>query len=102
MNLKNYLSTLERGGASRLAESLGVSISYLSQMASGDTAISPARCVAIEQATGGAVTRLDLRPDDWASIWPELVGKPSPVAEREDAEGQERSGERRTGERRVA
>lgn len=73
MNLKAYLSTLERGGASRLADALGVSISFLSQMASGAAAISPARCVAIEQATNGTVTRRDLRPDDWQLIWPELA-----------------------------
>jgi len=30
-------------------------------------------CVAIERATGGVVTRKDLRPDDWWKIWPELV-----------------------------
>ncbi|TAM15942.1 MAG: hypothetical protein EPN65_16645 [Pandoraea sp.] len=72
MDLKTYLSTLERGGASALATSIGVSISFLSQMASGSSAISPARCVSIERATGGAVTRRDLRPDDWADIWPEL------------------------------
>lgn len=72
MDLKTYLSTLERGGASRLASSLGVSISFLSQMASGDAAISPARCVQIEQKTGGIVTRRDLR-DDWHLIWPELA-----------------------------
>jgi DNA-binding transcriptional regulator YdaS (Cro superfamily) len=29
-------------------------------------------CATIERATGGAVTRKDLRPDDWARIWPEL------------------------------
>jgi DNA-binding transcriptional regulator YdaS (Cro superfamily) len=29
--------------------------------------------VAIEQVTNGAVTRKDLRPDDWHLIWPELV-----------------------------
>ncbi|MDA8456024.1 helix-turn-helix domain-containing protein [Acidovorax sp. GBBC 3334] len=33
---------------------------------------SPINCVAIEQATDGRVTRQDLRPHDWASIWPEL------------------------------
>jgi DNA-binding transcriptional regulator YdaS (Cro superfamily) len=31
-------------------------------------------CAAIEQATGGKVTRRDLRPEDWQSIWPELPG----------------------------
>lgn len=37
---------------------------------------SPVNCVAIEQATGGQVTRKDLRPHDWASIWPELATQP--------------------------
>lgn len=32
-------------------------------------------CPAIEQATNGAVTRKDLRPDDWWKIWPELEDK---------------------------
>lgn len=32
------------------------------------------RCLAIEYATKGAVTRRDLR-DDWRSIWPELAKK---------------------------
>lgn len=30
-------------------------------------------CVAIERVTACAVTRKDLRPDDWPDIWPELV-----------------------------
>ena len=30
-------------------------------------------CARIEQATAGAVTRKDLRPDDWQAIWPELA-----------------------------
>ncbi|CAM3473578.1 transcriptional regulator [Paracidovorax anthurii] len=34
---------------------------------------SPPNCVAIEHATDGRVTRQDLRPHDWASIWPELA-----------------------------
>ncbi len=84
MNLKTYLSTLERGGATQLADALGVSISFLSQMASGAAAISPERCVAIEKSTDGAVTRKDLRPDGWHLIWPELgekldAGEPSHV-----------------------
>lgn len=36
--------------------------------------MTPARhCVAIERATGGKVTRRELRPDDWAELWPELA-----------------------------
>jgi DNA-binding transcriptional regulator YdaS (Cro superfamily) len=32
-------------------------------------------CVVIERETKGAVTRKDLRPDDWHLIWPELIEK---------------------------
>ncbi|WP_269449076.1 transcriptional regulator [Massilia endophytica] len=71
MNLKTYIAS-ERGRASTLAAALGVSPSYLSQMASGKTPISPERCVAIWHFTCGVVTRQELRPDDWMRIWPEL------------------------------
>lgn len=39
---------------------------------------NPILCVAIERATCGAVTRRDLRPDDWHLIWPELAEQPAP------------------------
>jgi DNA-binding transcriptional regulator YdaS (Cro superfamily) len=71
MKLREYLNA-ERGSSARLAAQLEVSPSYLSQMAAGDAAISPARCVLIEQYTDGAVTRRDLRPKDWMDIWPEI------------------------------
>lgn len=32
-------------------------------------------CAAIERATGGQVTRRDLRPHDWHQIWPELAAE---------------------------
>jgi DNA-binding transcriptional regulator YdaS (Cro superfamily) len=69
VDLRTFI-TSERGNASRLAASIGVSLSYLSQMSTGT--ISPKRCVQIEEATGGSVTRQDLRPGDWEAIWPEL------------------------------
>lgn len=72
MQLKKYIDDLERGEAKKLASALGVSSSFLSQMASGRCSISPVRCVEIENATNGAVTRRDLRPGDWILIWPEL------------------------------
>lgn len=77
MDLKTYLATLERGGVSKLADEIGVSASFLSQMASGSSSINPARCVLIEVATKHAVTRRELRPNDWASIWPELASASS-------------------------
>jgi DNA-binding transcriptional regulator YdaS (Cro superfamily) len=77
MNLKDYIEQLERGGVKTLADAIGVSSSYLSQMASGRCHISPARCVVIEQATSGKVSRKELRPTDWMNIWPELVSDKS-------------------------
>ncbi|SUC18945.1 Uncharacterized protein conserved in bacteria, prophage-related [Proteus mirabilis] len=41
MELKKYIDSLEWGGAKELADQLGVSKSFLSQMASGVSAISP-------------------------------------------------------------
>ncbi|WP_230676324.1 transcriptional regulator [Burkholderia gladioli] len=49
-------------------------------MAAGTAPISPARCIRIERATGGAVTRCDLRPMDWRDIWPEFVPPSSETA----------------------
>lgn len=72
MDLKTYIATAERGTAAKLAAALGVSPSYLSQMARGTAPISAERCVAIERETAGLVTRIDLKPKDWWLIWPEL------------------------------
>ncbi len=71
MTLTEYINQ-RRGNASALAESLGVSLARLSQAASNTASVNPERCVLIEQHTNGAVMRWDLRPDDWAAIWPEL------------------------------
>lgn len=35
----------------------------------------------IERATNGAVGRRDLRPDDWADIWPELAAGAQPAGD---------------------
>ena len=61
------------GGQGALAAACGVSPQAVNQWVSGTRAVPLARCVAIERATNGAVTRRDLRPDDWHEIWPELA-----------------------------
>ncbi|HHQ4306224.1 TPA: transcriptional regulator [Serratia fonticola] len=84
MQLKDYMSTLKRGEITKLAERIGISKSYLSQMASGTSPVPPARAPAIEEATLGAVTRADLRPKDWFRIWPEytpVCDQPKPESE---------------------
>ena len=71
MNLPDYLSA-ERGRGAALAAAVGVTQVMISQWASGIKSVPPERCVSIEHATAGVVTRRDLRPDDWARFWPEL------------------------------
>lgn len=53
---------------------LGVTPEFVSQLKRRIRPIPLDRCVSIEQATDGEVSRKDLRPDDWHLIWPELAG----------------------------
>ncbi|CAB5540389.1 Cro/CI family transcriptional regulator [Citrobacter freundii] len=69
MQLQNYVASLDRGGVSKLAVQLGVTVSFLSQMSSGYTRIPPSRALAIEVATKGLVTRRELLPNDWQRYW---------------------------------
>lgn len=68
------------GGKSALARLVGVKPPTVQQWANGDRPVAPRRCVAIERATNGVVTRQMLRPDDWASIWPESIEPGAPDA----------------------
>jgi len=61
------------GGVGKLAAAIGISQSAVSNWRARGTSPEPVNCVAIEQATDGAVTRQDLRPSDWHKIWPELA-----------------------------
>lgn len=71
MNLDDYLS--KKGAANRLARLICVNPVLISQWRSFVRPVPISRCVLIEKATGGKVTRKDLRPEDWQIIWPELV-----------------------------
>lgn len=70
MNLDQYLTDKS---AADLAKDIGVTPVLISQWRNGIRPVPIERCVSIEQATAGQVTRKDLRPDDWHLIWPELV-----------------------------
>lgn len=78
MDLKTYTNQLPRGGVAALAERLGTSTVYLSQLSARQNGRepSPELCVQIESATDCAVMRWDLRPSDWHLIWPELMTRP--------------------------
>lgn len=69
------------GGQAGLSRSLGVTAAAVNQWIKGLRPVPPKHCVAIERATNGAVTRRDLRPDDWHLIWPELAQSSAPAKE---------------------
>ena len=71
------------GGVGKLAAAIGVGQPVVSNWRARGTTPDAVHCVAIERATKGAVTRRDLRPDDWQAIWPELAKprKPKPTTE---------------------
>jgi DNA-binding transcriptional regulator YdaS (Cro superfamily) len=73
MKLLDY--TLERGGQIKLAREINVPTVSIHHWAHGIRPVPAHAAVAIERATAGAVTRKDLRPNDWADIWPELIEK---------------------------
>jgi DNA-binding transcriptional regulator YdaS (Cro superfamily) len=70
MDLHQYIQAHSQ---TELARLLGVSPTFVYQWCTGRRRIPLKTCVDIEQLTNGAVTRKDLRPDDWQEIWPELV-----------------------------
>lgn len=73
MTLGEFLKTHTQ---TELSIAIGVSPGMISLWVTGRKAVTPARCVAIENATNGQVTRKELRPADWHLIWPELNDPP--------------------------
>ncbi|MBU4609171.1 helix-turn-helix domain-containing protein [Achromobacter sp. GG226] len=65
------------GSASSLARVLGVTPQAVCFWRDEKRSVPADKCLAIEIATAGAVTRRDLRPDDYWLIWPDL---PAPAA----------------------
>ncbi|WP_346347716.1 transcriptional regulator [Acidithiobacillus acidisediminis] len=72
MNLISYTSI---HGNRALAEALGVSNSMISQWKSGHRRVSPETAIRIEIATGGEITRQDLRPDIFGPL-PTTMAEP--------------------------
>ncbi|MEX3555197.1 MAG: YdaS family helix-turn-helix protein [Burkholderia gladioli] len=85
MDLKTYTAGA-RGRLAKLCRDIGAYAPDVSRWANGSRPVPPRWCVAIERITDGAVSRRDLRPDDWHLIWPELAEAHSAVlTEREPA-----------------
>lgn len=93
MNLHQYLTQPGSLTVAQLRERIGgLSDAQIRQWQHGYAGRkpSPENCVAIEQATSGAVRRWHLRPDDWHLIWPELVTvEGAPAITTADAANQE-------------
>ena len=71
----------ERGRAAALAVHLGVSQAFMSELVGGVKAIPIKHCQAIHAFTSGDVTLQEMRPNDWAKIWPELAATPASCAQ---------------------
>ena len=69
------------GSQAALARALKATAPTINQWAKGVRPVPEKMAVAIEAITKGAVTRQDLRPDDWQAIWPELAQPSTPAQE---------------------
>ena len=94
MNLSEYLASPGALSVSDLRARIGArSDAQVRQWQHGyaNRLPGPVYCLAIERATGGAVTRRDLRPDDCHLIWPDLAiptpKKQAPQGHKEAAHG---------------
>lgn len=83
MDLKTYLSSLDVPRRDEVAAACGTTRGHLQNISYGLRACSAELATALERESKGAVTRRDLRPDDWHLIWPELVS----TRKRKTAEG---------------
>ena len=63
MTLIEYFKTDIRGSKAEMAEFLGITPTWISLLISGRRKASPVLALALEKATGGLVTRQELRPD---------------------------------------
>ena len=70
-NLLQYINSMTPIDRFLFAGRCGTSENYLRKACSVGQVLGPALCVSIERASGGQVSRADLR-SDWKLIWPEL------------------------------
>lgn len=71
--LRQYLNSLSVPEQFDMCAECETTVGYLRKAISTGQVLAPVLCSRIELATNGAVTRMDLRPDDWDQIWLELA-----------------------------
>lgn len=74
--LRLFINSLSKDEQKRFAAGCKTSIGYLRKAISESELLNPVTCARIEAVSNGAVTRMDLRPDDGHVIWPELAKQP--------------------------
>lgn len=79
--LLKFINSLSKDAREAFADACGTSIGYLRKAVSSGQTLSAATCVAVERESNRQVTRKDLRPNDWQSIWPEIATEASRSAE---------------------
>lgn len=77
MELRTYLNGLPPDEQASFATHCGTSVGYMRKAISTGQRLGADLCVAIERESKKAVTRQELRPDDWQKFWPELANAPS-------------------------
>jgi DNA-binding transcriptional regulator YdaS (Cro superfamily) len=85
MNLLDLLRSMTAEDRAALADSGSTSVGHLRNIAYGFKSCAPWLAVSIERASGGAVTRRELRPGDWWLIWPEMITAEYPAPSHEQA-----------------
>lgn len=63
----------QRGRSMAIARLLDVTQPVVSDWVKGKKSIPAHHCKAIEKFSGGEVTCIEMRPDDWHKYWPELA-----------------------------
>jgi hypothetical protein len=71
--LRIYLNSLPTDQQRDFAVLCGTTIGYLRKAISEKQSLGILTSVKIEQNSNGAVTRIDLHPDNFAEYWPELA-----------------------------
>ncbi len=75
MDLKTFIKSLpSEPERVAFAERCEATIGHIRNVMYGVRPCAAELAVAIEQQSGGAVTRRDVCPDNWRKIWPELIG----------------------------
>ena len=83
MDLKTFINSMDAARREHFATEAGTTLGHLRNVMYGYSPAAPAMAVAIERLSDGQVTRQELRPTDWADIWPELLPANRPTRARQ-------------------